>query len=69
MIPIPYSRSLKVFDRIESASGKTTHTAYVTLNIGGHSESILLIITSLASFIIILGLLWLQFHDPSINMA
>ena len=66
---LPYSRSLKVFDGTESVSGKITHVAHVTLQISGHSESILLFVTSLAYFDIVLGLPWLQFHDPTINWA
>lgn len=69
IIPLPRPRSLKVFDGTESTSGQITHVAQVTLDIKGHSESILLFITSLAYFDIVLGLPWLRYHNPDIQWS
>ena len=66
-IPLVKPRSLKVFDGTESASGQISHMAQVTLDIDGHSEIILLFITKLAYFDMVLGLPWLQYHNPKIN--
>ncbi|KAI0996911.1 hypothetical protein K3495_g11272 [Podosphaera aphanis] len=41
----------------------------VKLDIQGHSENILLYVTSLAYFDIVLGLPWLQYHNPEIRWA
>ena len=38
-----------------------------TLIINGHSETMLLFVTSLAYFDIVLGLPWLESHNPEIN--
>ncbi|POS82680.1 hypothetical protein EPUL_005419 [Erysiphe pulchra] len=67
LIPLEKSRSLKVFDGTESISGQVTHMVRITLDIKGHSEVILLFITTLANFDIVLGLPWLQFHNPEIQ--
>ena len=69
IIPLSQPRSLKVFDGTDSASGLITHLAQTTLDIGGHSEPILLFVTSLAYFDIVLGLPWLQYHDPDIQWS
>lgn len=60
-------RSLKVFDGTDSASGSITHLAKTVLYINGHTETILLFVTSLAYFDIVLGLPWLEHHSPNIN--
>lgn len=67
VIPLSQPRQLKVFDGTDSTSGQVTHMAQITLNIMGHSEQILLFITSLAYFDIVLGLPWLQYHNPEIH--
>lgn len=66
-IPLVKPRSLKVFDGTESASGQISHMAKVTLDIDGHTEILLLFITKLAYFDLVLGLPWLQYHNPKIN--
>ena len=43
--------------------------AQTTLDIKGHSESILLFVTSLAYFDIVLGLPWLRYHNPEIQWS
>ena len=68
-IPLSKPRSLKVFDGTESASGKISQMAQITLEIEGHTEEILLFITSLAYFDIVLGLPWLQYHNPKICLS
>lgn len=50
-------------------SGQILHMAKVNLSIGGDSEVILLYVTRLAYFDIVLGLPWLQYHDPEIRWA
>ena len=50
-------RSLKVFDGTESVAGQVSHMVQMDLDIGGHTENILLFVTSLAYFDIVLGLL------------
>lgn len=68
-IPLARPRSLKVFDGTESTSGLITDMAQTNLNIEGHSEPILLFVTSLAYFDVVLGLPWLQHHNPDIQWA
>lgn len=67
LIELPRPRSLKVFDGNDSASGCITHLSKTTLIINGHSETMLLFVTSLAYFDIVLGLPWLESHNPEIN--
>lgn len=67
LLQLPRPRTLKVFDGRESVSGKITNLAKVKLEINGHSEVILLFVTKLASFDLVLGLPWLQYHNPTIQ--
>lgn len=67
-ISLSRPRSLKVFDGTESSSGLVTHMAQTCLDIEGHSEPILLFVTSLAYFDIVLGLPWLQHHNLIIQL-
>ena len=69
LIPLRRPRTLKVFDGSESISGEILHMVKVELNIGGHLEIILLFVTTLAYFDIVLGLPWLQYHNPDIRWA
>ncbi|KAI0991557.1 hypothetical protein K3495_g16630, partial [Podosphaera aphanis] len=69
IIPLRRPRSLKVFDGSESAYGQIVSMAKTVLSIEGHSEVILLFVTTLAYFDIVLGLPWLQFHNPEIRWA
>lgn len=62
-------RILKVFDGSETTSGEITQMAHTNLNIEGHVESVLLFVTQLAHFDIVLGLPWLQLHDPEIRWS
>ena len=66
LIPLNAPRSLKVFDGTESSAGRITHLAKTIILIEGHSENILLFVTTLALFDIVLGLPWLQFHNPKV---
>ena len=66
ILPLFHPRSLKVFDGTDPAHGKITHIAKTTIDIGGHVECIFLFVTTLASFDVVLGLPWLQFHNPQI---
>ena len=67
LLNLPRPRSLKVFDGSDSVSGQITHLAKITLDINGHSETMLLFVTPLAYFDLVLGLPWLEHHGPKIN--
>ncbi|KAI0995914.1 Transposon Ty3-I Gag-Pol polyprotein [Podosphaera aphanis] len=67
MIPLRRPRTLKVFDGTESISGAISFMVSSSLCINGHTEKILLYVTKLAHFNIVLGLPWLQHHNPEIN--
>lgn len=60
-------RYLRVFDGSETSAGKITHVAKTKLEISGHTETMVLFVTTLAYFDIVLGLPWLQQHNPEIN--
>ncbi|KAI0998890.1 hypothetical protein K3495_g9307 [Podosphaera aphanis] len=68
-IPFQRPRTLKVFDGSESSYGQIISMAKTVLRIGGHSETILSFVTALAYFDIVLGLPWLQYHNPEIRWA
>lgn len=58
-------RALSVIDGRPIASGAITHeTLPFQLDIGSHSESLVLDVTSLGQYPIILGISWLKKHDP-----
>lgn len=59
-------RSLCVFDGTESSAGQITHIAMTSLTLNGHTEKIYLFVTTLAQFDLVLGLPWLQLHNPKI---
>lgn len=67
LIELSKPRTLKVFDGSNSSAGQITHMAKIVLDINGHTESILLFVTSLAYFDLVLGLPWLEYHSPSID--
>ncbi|KAI0999042.1 hypothetical protein K3495_g9153 [Podosphaera aphanis] len=67
IIPLQRHPTLKVFDGSESSHGRIASMAKTVLSIGGHSEIFLLFLTALAHFDVVLGLPWLQYHNPEIR--
>jgi hypothetical protein len=60
-------RQLEVIDGRPIESGDITHIAYGQLDINSHIEKLLLFITKLGHYPIVLGIPWLQQHDPTIG--
>ena len=62
-------RILQTFDGSESISGRITHTASAILTVGDHSELTRFFVTKLGEFPVIVGLPWLQRHNPLIDWS
>lgn len=67
LIKLPRPRILRVFDGSDAASGTITYLAKTVLDIDGHTETMLLFVTSLAYFDLVLGLPRLEHHSPRID--
>ena len=67
VLPLSYSRVLRLVDGRTSAGGVVTHSTNCYIQIGDHCESAHLFITKLGQFPIILGHEWLSRHNPEIN--
>ncbi|KAH0375210.1 hypothetical protein KCU92_g10240, partial [Aureobasidium melanogenum] len=67
--PLSRPQFLTCFDGRETISGTVTHIAHASLSIGPHKENIAMFVTQLHAFPVILGLPWLERHNPSIDWA
>ena len=64
-------RPIKIYgeDGKTSTSGPITHTAKTTMTIGSHKEEVVFQMATKLKHAIILGLPWLQKHNPTIDYA
>ena len=67
LYPLKEPRAFKVVDGREITSGEITHIAIATFQIGQHQEKLPMFVTKLGHYPIVLGIPWLQLHDPSIR--
>lgn len=63
-LPLETHRTLHVIDGRPISSGKVTHACQVQLIINSHQEISTFFITKLGSYPLVLGIPWLQLHDP-----
>lgn len=63
-LPLKTHRTLHVIDGRSISSGKVTHACQVQLIINSHQEISTFFITKLGSYPLVLGIPWLQLHDP-----
>ena len=66
-LPSPTPRSLKSIDGRVFA--RVSEVVEVTMNIGSHSERIVLSVAPLDGRAVVLGLPWLTFHDPIVSWS
>ena len=63
---LQYPRDLTVADGRTISSGAITHTVRIAFALGAHREVFKLFVTRLGQYPVVLGLPWLQKHDPRI---
>ena len=67
LIPLVKPLRLRLADG--TAGGNITHVARTVLAMGDHIEELYALITPLAKFDVILGMPWLELHDPQITFG
>ena len=67
LIPMQHPRDLTVADGRIISLGAITHTVCIAIASGAHRKVLELFITRLGQYPVVLGLLWLQKHDPHIR--
>ena len=67
LTPLAHPRVLNVVDGRPSAGGMLTHLANLGMNVKNHTERGLFFVTQLGHYPVVLGVKWLQIHDPSIS--
>ena len=60
-------RNLKVIDSRTIKSGVITKIVRVTLIVNKHTEDLCTFVTKLGYYPVVLGILWLRRHNPTIN--
>jgi hypothetical protein len=60
-------RRLEVVDGRQSAAGRITHLVQLPIDIQGHREVLPCFVTKLSQHPIVLGIPWMQIHDPTIS--
>ena len=63
---LQYPRDLTVADGRTVSSRAITHTVQIFFILGAHTEVLQLFVTTLGQYPVVLGLPWLQKHDPRI---
>lgn len=69
LTPLSTSIALETFDGRPVVSGNMTHKTILDLSIGMHSKRIPLLVTRLGHYHIVLGIPWLQRHDPLVKFS
>src|SRR5690606_12292358 len=62
-------REIEVIDGRPIESGSVTHMAEARCNISTHSETLPMFVTRLGHYPIVLGILWLKYHDADISWS
>ena len=65
--PLVRPRILEVVDGRPAAAGKLTHLIKSRMRINRHSEQGSFLVTQLGHYPVVLGVKWLQIHDPSVS--
>lgn len=65
--PLTVPRTLKVIDGRPVSSGNITHLCNIPLPIDSHREVVPFFVTKLGSYPLVLGIPWLQLHDPELR--
>ena len=64
---LKHARTLNVVDGRRSSAGDVTHVAELHLDIQGHKEMVLAYVTKLGRYDFILGMPWLELHNPDVD--
>lgn len=65
--PLNSPRTLQVIDGRTISSGIVTHVCLLPLKIDSHHERATFFVTKLGNYPLVLGIPWLQLHDPSLR--
>jgi hypothetical protein len=69
LIPLHEPRNLEVIDGRRISFGAITHVVKLPLSIGDHGEELIAFVTNLGHYPLLLGILWLRYHNVSIRFA
>ena len=69
LTPLVRPRVLEVVDGRPAAAGMLTHLAKLKMNVNGHHEHGSFLVTQLGHYPVVLGVKWLQIHDPFVSWS
>ena len=69
LTPLIRPRVLEVVDGQPAAAGMLTHLAKLKMNVNGHHEHGSFLVIQLGHYPVVLGVKWLQIHDPFVSWS